>query len=234
MATASWFVGFCGYVTSLAWVKLWCKKRVVSVGVLAGKLLPGHVVQFPLLISSWVWGKDQLNACRRILHPFPCHSWLICQEAKTDNLHYSKREKMALSRFQSVSKSLLCLINLSRHCAWIVTNYTKNLSSTWIVRKVKAHLILVWFFFCRCWKLLYSSLLGFVVPRVLENREVESCLTFASFVWELSGLMTYWCCLTVCFATFSCASIWNRSWESLMEKAIRTLLSAFLSLDEKN
>lgn len=147
MATASCFMVFCGYVTSLAWVKLWCKKRVVSVGVLAGKLLPGHVVQFPLLISSWVWGKDQLNACRRILHPFPCHSWLICQEAKTDKLHYSKREKMALSRFQSVSKSLLCLINLSRHCAWIVTNYTKNLSSTWIVRKVKAHLILVWFFF---------------------------------------------------------------------------------------
>lgn len=179
----------CVCVTSLARVKLWCKKSVVSVGVLARKLLPGHTVeQFPLLISSWVWGKDQPNACKRILHPFPCHSRLIYQVAKTDNLHYSKREKTALSSFQSVSKSLQCLINLSRHCTWIVMNYTKNLCSTWIVRKVKYHLICCGFF-C-CWKLLSSSLLSFVVPRVLQNREVKSCLTSTSFLWELSGLMT--------------------------------------------
>lgn len=104
VAAASCLMIFCVCATSLTWVKFWCKKRVVSVGVLRGKLLPAHAVeQFPLLISSWVWGKDQLNACRRILHPFPCHSRLFCQEANTDKLHYSKREKTALLRFQSVS-----------------------------------------------------------------------------------------------------------------------------------
>lgn len=104
MASASCFMVLCVCVTSLAWVKLWCKKRVVSVGVLAGKLLPAHAVeQFPLLISSWVWRKDQLNACRRILHPFSCHSRLICQEGNTNKFHYSKREQTSLLRFQSVS-----------------------------------------------------------------------------------------------------------------------------------
>lgn len=75
MAVASWLMVLCGYVTPLFWVKLWCKKRVVSVEVIPGKLLPGStVVQFPLQIPSLVWWKDQPNACRRVLHSLPYHS----------------------------------------------------------------------------------------------------------------------------------------------------------------
>lgn len=57
------------------------------------------------------------NACRSILHLFPCHSRLICQEANTDKLHWSKRENSSV-------KSPVSL--LRAYCVWVTSPGTAH------------------------------------------------------------------------------------------------------------
>lgn len=158
------------------------------------------------------------------------HDSSVRKPAQTSFITVRERRQLCWDSSQSL-KSLLCLINLSRHCAWIVTNYMKNLCCTWTLRKVKTHLILLWVFLLLKVTVFFS--IGFVVPRVLQNRIGRILFNFYKFcvriIWSNDLLV-----LPVCSATFSCASVWNRSWESLRKKGVRTFLSAFVNLDEKN
>lgn len=161
--------------------------------------------------------------------PFPANQPSLSYVRKpTQTTFVTMRDKTVWLRFGSVSKSSVYLIHLSKHCAQIVTNCIKN---TFYIAGKASKTPFKFFFFK--WKWLYS-LLGSFVPRVLCSRQVETCLSFRSSGWKLSGLMTSWCWLTVCSVTFSVFQFETDS-ESLIEKDIGTLLRSFMiNTYEKN